>query len=201
MTDIPLSDDRSQAIALMLFYRLIVDRVYETVPLFHAHVPYTHKLAEIRACEIRSMGLPAELVPKCNETDCVHDVFSHDSQFFSPGQALDTLHFLINPVEIMIQFRNMMVQGHGIRLRQKFGREPTDAELQMILGFDELFTMMLGSFLASDVVDTPPMGTIVKLLSPRTDLSPLLEYSLVCIEAILMEIEGWGTKEFAEQEK
>jgi hypothetical protein len=196
--DLILPDDTSQAIALMLFYRLIVDRVYETVPLFHAKVEYTNRLAEIRASEIQSMKLPSEFVPRCQGTECVRAVFEGDSQFAGPGRALDTLHFLINPLEVIIQFRNMMVQGHSLRLTQKLGREPTENELQMILAFDELFTMMLGSFLASDVVDVPPIGTIVKLLSPRGYMTPILEYSLVCIEAILMEIERKGGAEATE---
>jgi hypothetical protein len=47
---------------------------------------------------------------------------------------------------------------------------------------------------ACDVVDIAPMTIIVQLLIPRNELSPVLEHSLVCFEAVMLEIETLSAK-------
>jgi hypothetical protein len=196
--DHAFASEIDQAIGILLLFRVVIDRIYETVPEFHATPLDAATLMRAWACPMAHVRLPDELVPECDTSHSSRAVFSAIPKFSGPAGELAILHFLVNPTEILICFRRMMVRVHANALRERLGREPTEKDLQMIVGFDELFTLLFGAFLASEVVDIAPMSVIVKLLTPRSDLSPVLDYSLVCFEAVILEIQTISAKQLSE---
>jgi hypothetical protein len=198
LKDFQFQNETHEFVAVILLFRIIIERIYEKVATFHATSLNGETLVRAWDCPIAHVKLPEQLVPECDISHSSRAVFSAIPKFAGPADELATLHFLINPMDILIGFRRMMVKVHANALREHLGREPTEKDLQMILGFDELFTLLFGSFIASDVVDIAPMTIIVKLLTPRNELSPVLEYSLVCFEAVMLEIETLSAKQLTE---
>jgi hypothetical protein len=181
IADVESSSEKEHSIAILLFYRIVVDRAHELVPRFHATDWMFSKLAKV-------LSAPAELLEPGVTGMTSQAYFRSQPSFSAPAQAIAILDFLVNPLDILVQFRHMISRVHANVLEEKLGRKPTDVDLRMVIEFDELFAFLFGALLASDVVDTEAMCATVKLLTPRRDLSSVLEYALVCFEAVILEI-------------
>jgi hypothetical protein len=192
--DADLRTETEQSIGVLLFFRLVVNRVYECVPQFHSATTNSTVIGVVWNSPNGSMGLPKELMFQEASDVAAHQFFRATQKFAEPAGFLAALDFLVNPIDILIGFRQMMIQVHANAVKEQLGRQPTKKDLQLILGFDELFTLLFGSFLASEVADVGGIKEIVELLTPRHDLSPVLEYSLVCLEAVLLEINRMNAK-------
>jgi hypothetical protein len=192
--NIDLRTETEQSIGVLLFFRLVVSRVYERVPQFHLATTDPAKISTVWNCPFGLMGLPEELVSPGAGDVAAHEFFRSTQKFAEPAEFLAGLDFLINPIDILVGFRQMMIKVHANAVREQLGREPTGKDLQLILGFDELFTLLFGSFVASEVADVGGIKEIVELLTPRHDLSPVLEYSLVCLEAVVLEINRMNAR-------
>jgi hypothetical protein len=187
--DIQFHQEIESAVANLLYFRLLVNRIYETVPTFNAIPLDSSKLDQVRECPISLLHFPEQFLPTCRPEDASLTVFRAIPKFASGGAILATIDFLVDPIEILVVFRRMIDRVHALALAEDLGRPPTKMELQMILGFDELFTSMFAAFIASEAADLEAIAQIVNRLTPRQDLSSLLDYSLVCFQAVALEVD------------
>jgi hypothetical protein len=93
--------------------------------------------------------------------------------------------FEINPVDQLWWIHNGLALVHTAALATKLGHEPSEADLKELIGFDDLFQLFIGTFVASDVPDIFQLGRMVKTFTPKCCFSPLLDYAGANLEAFI----------------
>jgi uncharacterized protein with von Willebrand factor type A (vWA) domain len=64
------------------------------------------------------------------------------------------------------------------------GRDPTVDELKRMMGFDDQFSLLIGTVAVSDVPDLYQLADGMKRFMPQVCLSQLLDYAAANIEAL-----------------
>jgi hypothetical protein len=129
--------------------------------------------------------LPPDLMPPGQGVLSLRTAFLNDRHYAEAAFAMTQAAFEINPVDQLWCIHNGMTQVHTAALAHKLGREPTPRDLRELIGFDELFQLFVGAFLASDLPDVFGLGDLIKMFTPKFCFSPLLEYAGANLEAFI----------------
>lgn len=174
-----------QSVALLLYYRAIIDRIYEIRPnLFQPSANY-QKQWELTYRPISTFTFPENMVPKFESDISVRKAFSSDPNYGRAARELNAAVFCVNPIDAMYYLHCGMIIIHRGAITNMLGRDPNMDEVQTLLGFDDLFSLLVGTMMASDIPDADQLYELTKVFTPRSCLSPLLEYASANLEAFV----------------
>lgn len=119
--------------------------------------------------------------------------FFRTDYYYSPAvEFLELGNFCTNPIDTLYYIHKCLicVQKAAIihSINKHKNRVATPNELNQVICFDDLFSLTLGVFLASDVPDIFAMNWFVQNYSPRNELSPPLEYAKANLEGLTQHI-------------
>jgi hypothetical protein len=118
----------------------------------------------------------------------LREAFLANEYFREAAQLITTAGFETNPIDGLWLIYRAITQVHTGAIATAMGRPPREEELKQLLPFDDLFALLVGSVAASDIPDLYQFGKIMKLFTPESCFSPVLEYAGAHLEAV---IEHW----------
>lgn len=175
-----------QSTALLLYYRVIMDRVYEKYP--HVFDPTDNYSVQWKLTDrdVTSFTFPSSMLPSYEKGLSVRTVFSQDINFKEAASIFTSSFFVTNTIDALYYIHCGMVIIHKGAITNLIGHDPNTAEIKKLLGFDDLFSLLVGTMMASDIPDFQQLGNSSKMFTPKSCLSPLLEYANSNLEAFVM---------------
>lgn len=184
-----LETPKEQSVSLLLFFRAIMDRVYETNTQMFAQSPLSLKSGAIYATTMSQMTLPKGMSPAGEPDDIARDCFISNELYRSASETFLCSYFTVNPIDGLFYVHSTMTDIHKAAITTLVGRTPTQDELKQILGFDDLFSLFYGVLIASDVPDPFQLHEMMQKFSPRSCLSPMFEYANANLEALVLHCQ------------
>ena len=181
------SKAKEQMIAISLFFRQIMERAYEK---YYKVIPMNRKIVEFMQITNKPMN---EILPVTCGTPFPPETPLKDAFLFDPlikesimqlldsvlvANVIDSLHYVSLSLEMLQQ----------ASIISKLQREPMEEEIKTFVGFEEIFSLLLGAILSSDIPDIFHYAAFVKKMAPMSMLSPELEFAATNIIAILDHI-------------
>ena len=184
-----IKTSQDHSIGLLLYFRLIMDRIYENYSYFFNIDPLYTEYLSIFSFKMKTISLPKQLTFKFNENDLIRNIFEKELIFLNASQELLISYFHFNPIDSLFYIHNTMNFIHKAAISKFLGKEPSLDDLKQILGFDDLFSLFLGIFISSDLPDIYQLFNSISLFTPKTCLSPMFEYSKANLEALVLHIK------------
>lgn len=158
-----------------IVYRTVCYEIYRTDPMFWPKREHPMIHAEV---PLRSLEIPDGLRPSGDLDSNARECFLA-SKYCSASRILDTLDFQVDSLSVLGQFERFMAAVHA-----KLGGG--------VVAFDDMFSVLLGSFLASSVTTLASTALAVGLLLPADLLSQEIEDTRPYFAAIVSEaLPGW----------
>lgn len=180
------STPKDQSISLLLYFRAIMDRVYETNRQMFAPSDLMERCPLIFKTMMSSMTLPRGMSPPGQPNELARECFARSPLFKKASETFLLAYFTVNPIDGLFSVHMTMSDIHNAAISTLVGREPTADELKQILGFDDLFSLFFGVLLASDCPDPFQVHSMMKTFAPRSCLSPMFEYASANLEALVI---------------
>ncbi|OHT10163.1 hypothetical protein TRFO_20627 [Tritrichomonas foetus] len=181
--------NQDQSIALLLLYRALMDRIYTTQNTYFHSSPNFSEFWKLSSKPISQFTIPQNMLVVNDPQEEIRKVFLRDPIFNEASKILTSAIFCSSPIDILYKIHMGMIEIHKAAISNIVKRDPTPEDLKQLLGFDDLFSLLLGTILASDVPDVTQIGKIMKLFAPKACLSPLLEYANANLEAIILHFQ------------
>lgn len=182
-----------QSIGLMIFFRLIFDRLYETNyqamfkqdnnidPLF---------LYRVSKLPLRLFHLSIDFRNESKPNESIHDFFNRDHFFNAASQFISEIIFFTNPVDCLYYVHRSLLAINKAALMRRVLHEATLDDINRLLCFDDLFSLLVGTVLACDLPDFFMIANFIRDYSPQGCLSNPLEYAQAGITALIMHFSG-----------
>jgi hypothetical protein len=190
-----LQASKEQSISLLIFYRAITDRVYETHPYSFDPSEYLcksdtkDKMFKMYKMKMSQMTLPKGLSPIGSPDEEARECFLKNKLFAKATETFLCAFFTTNPIDGLYYIHSVMSDIHKAAIYSQVEREPTFEELKQILGFDDMFSLFFGVLISSDVPDIFQLYLMMKKFAPRTCLSPMFEYANANLEALVIHCQ------------
>jgi hypothetical protein len=177
-----------QTAGLLIFYRAIMDRAVHICWRFFQPSPGYFK---IRAALVRrtvgSILCPPDIKPRCDpQTDWLTG-FAGDPPFAAAMALMAEAALATNAVDASSTLSAAMTAVHRAAIANRVGHEPSADDMKRLIGFDDMFALLVATVIASDVPDLEQLAVLVKLFMPRICFSQLFDYAGANLEAFL----GW----------
>jgi hypothetical protein len=134
--------------------------------------------------------LPWSLISNKDHSKPIGELF-REEQFFS--KASDLLYnaiFASNPIDQLYWVHISLMTIHKGALANRTGdRRPELQDVNQLLCFDDLFSLFLGTLLASEMPDVFWVSWLIGEYAPKSSLSPSFEYAEANIEALVLHIQ------------
>ena len=184
----PSKNADETTISITLFFRQIseraYDRIYPKLPQIsnpEVIISYSQK----PMCDV--LISLASLPPFPPETP-LRDGFLFDPLFNSATGWLTDAIFVPCILDVLHYVSLCMRKIWYASMVMQLGREPTDCEMNTIPAFEEMFSLVFGAVLSSDIPDVIQFCTAVTKLAPFSRLSSDLEFAATSIAAVLEHI-------------
>ncbi|EAX94619.1 hypothetical protein TVAG_287540 [Trichomonas vaginalis G3] len=177
---------KDQSISLLLFFRAIMDRVYETNTALFSTSEFYAKYPEIHSTKMSGMTLPKGMSPPGDMEESARECFLRAPLYRKASETFLLSFFTVNPIDGLYYIHVTMSDIHRAAISALVGHEPTPDELKQILGFDDLFSLFFGVLLASDCPDPFQVHSMMKTFAPKSCLSPMFEYANANLEALVL---------------
>lgn len=173
----------AQGVALSLYHRVLVNRAYELYgdDVFDGHVP------RICGARMRDFVMAPELKPEGDDEEYVRDVFLRDLELRPVIDSFTELGFLVDPIDILFRLKSAMTKVNEIARKRQ-------CEENHIVAFDDMFGMLIGALIASDLAEPVSVYRRTTLLVGREAISSVLECAMLNFEALVIEIKSWDEK-------
>lgn len=175
-----------QSVSLLLFFRVIMDRIYETQTHRFDPSSLSGNMGPVYQLPLSSLTLPLKMSPVGEPNELARNVFMRNQLFSKASQTLLMSFFTVNPIDGLYYVHSAMADIHYAAVTTSVGREPTSEELKQILGFDDLFSLFFGVLVASDIPDPFQLHIMMKTFAPKSCLSPMFEYANANLEALVL---------------
>lgn len=175
-----------QSVALLMIYRILMDRIYETNTQYFEASTDVDPIIPISTYPISSFTMPMNMVKISDPNESIRNCFLRDQNYTSAAHIMNFAIFSTNPIDVLYHIHNAMVMIHKAAITNLNNKTPTEEDLKHLLGFDDLFSLLLGTTLASDIPDIQEIGRLMKIFVPYDCMSPQLEYANSNLEAIVL---------------
>ena len=187
-----LSSSMLQSIALLLFYRLGMNRAYELYS--HLFTPQPEQLAKkleiLGNMPAKNFPLPIKLMQHIDTEKPIREIFQNDKNFMSAAMFLTNAEFESNPIDSLYDIHKCLICIHKAALINRLGDTLASFDdVNEMLCFDDLFSLLFGVCLASDLPSITRLVNFIDDFAPKQCLSPSFEYALSNLEALLMHFE------------
>jgi hypothetical protein len=179
-----------RAVLCTALFRAVFHRWYELNPGIFAGdpaLPTAHKLRRLGQVAASRYGLPWALVPNWNPEVPMAELFQNDRLFGAAGQFLYGAFFESNPIDAAFQIHKCLLAIHKAALiHSKAGTFVTQIDLLEPLAFDDLFSLLFGTLMASDLPDLSALARMVCDFRPVGFVAAPLQYTQAVVEALVM---------------
>lgn len=176
-----------QSAGLLVLFRALMDRLYETFPNYFSSQSQEYKIVW------RASKLPLSFFNVSNKMFCnidknkpIKDIFLEDSYFAETVDFINQIAFYICPIDILSTLNKAQNLIHVGAIGNINGRKPNKEDLKTVLAFDDLFSLLLGVVISSDIPDIFQVQESLQMFTPNGSLSIFLEYALANFEAIVL---------------
>lgn len=197
--------DNEQTVALMIYYRIVYNRLYEKYSdiFFCSNLEdedKVMKIADIPAC---LFPMPDEFKPDVIGIASMRDVFQNDAVYYAAAQFLNCMIFDTNPIDILYNIhKSLLAINKAALIRRLNGHIVTSVDdIQQILCFDDLFILFFGVMCASDIPELFAISNFISKHTPAFCLTNSFEYAQAGIEALIIHMSELSIPEFIEQAK
>ena len=184
-----MTGNDQQSACILLLFRAVFNRFYERYPnYFVTKTPLEDiiKVDKLRQMPAKMFTIPMELVASKPE-GIISNYFKSDPFFLAASQFLSLSIFMSNPVDVLYYIHKCLLGIQKGALIHRIGPGSTAKmeDVKSLLCFDDLFSLFLGTLMASDMPDIYYIGDFLSKYSPRVSLSPSFEYALANTEALV----------------
>ena len=187
-----------QSIGLLIFFRIIFDRVYE----LHSDILIkpisgeSNKMNILSSLPCRIFNLPKESAPEFKDDEEIRTVFRRDCYYRSAAMFLEGVMFITNPIDCLYLIHKTLLSINKAALMQRMKeKEASLDDLHQLLCFDDLFVLFLGVYLSSDLYEFLSIASFVAEYSPTFCLSNSFEYAQASLESLVKHIESMSPDE------
>ena len=188
-----------QSACILLLFRAIFNRFYEKYPqYFISKTPLEDiiKIDKMKKLPAKMFTIPNELVASKPE-GLISNYFKSDPFFLAASQFLSLSIFMSNPVDVLYYIHKCLLGIQKGALIHRIGPGSTAKmeDVKSLLCFDDLFSLFLGTLMASDMPDIYYICEFLEKYSPRVSLSPSFEYALANTEALVSHCRKFDIEE------
>jgi hypothetical protein len=174
---VPDSESRTpqeQSVGLMMFYRVIFDRLYERTEFAYSdgRQPLLIRLSRL---PLGLFPFPLDIASPADLASPISRYFERADPFISPAQCLLDAALACNPMDALFSVHRALL---GIRQAAMNGDD-----LRTVLCFDDLFALLVGVLLASDLPDFFAMAEFVDKFVPKK-ISNSFQYAKMAVTAL-----------------
>lgn len=121
----------------------------------------------------------------------VKDYFRNDGYFQSAAEFLNETMFCSNPIDALFQIAKSLSSIQKGAVIHKIQKKQLPPEcFDHVLCFDDNFTLLIGTFIASEIPNLFSLNWFIQSYSPSTALSSPLEFAYVNIEGLTKYISS-----------
>ena len=185
--------NEKQSVALLILYRIGFNRTYELYPSLFApkEDPLASKLSKLMEKPAKFFPLPLGLMQKIDKEKPIRTVFTEDKNFFAASQFLTNAEFDTNPIDALYNVHKCLIGIHKAAIINRLGETAASFEdMNQMLCFDDLFSLFIGTSLASELPSFNRLISFITDYSPKACLSPSFEYALSNFEALLIHFNN-----------
>jgi len=178
-----------QSTALLLLYRSFFNRLYEKnsslfIPQNNSVFCFLENVKVIRA---DSFPLPLDMVSGDPTKFTIKELFTKDPYFYAASQFLSLSLFQSNPIDALYYVHKCLIGIHkGALINRLGGSHASVEDVNQLLCFDDLFSLLFGTLLASDYHDVFFLSSFIENYAPIQCLSPPFEYAQANLEALVV---------------
>ena len=198
-------DQSIQSISLLVFYRLIFERIYEKNYnfIFFNHPQEILNLEKVSFLPTKYFHIPALFFDKNEDLTVPIKYFCQNHVGMSQVPSLlDETMFYTNPIDPLYLIHKIIMLIHkagDICLEKKKKdekytnisiTEKQSEDSQRLLCFDDLFSLLICSFLSSSISDIFALSDFLDELVPRHNISNSFEYAQAGIAALAMHCKN-----------
>jgi len=197
---IPQDTDLSteeQSIALIVFFRIVFDRLYES----HSSFMMPNPGNEIKMIQLMStypatcFKLPKDVSPVFENSDTIREAFRKDYYFMIASQFLELSAYSTNPLDVLFSVHNTLISiNKAALIRRLKGTEASVNDIQQLLCFDDLFVLLLGVYFGADLPEIYTISDLVTRFVPSFCLSNPFEYAQAGLEALVSHLSSLNSK-------
>jgi hypothetical protein len=177
--------ETAQTAGFLLYYRAVMDRAFRAAP---SHFRPGSDYGEARKVLVRRtvamIGCPDDIKPRADPGCDWQTAFTRDPGFFAAVKSMTAVAFAVNPVDASWMLNQVLRDLHRASFANRLGRDPTGEELKRMMGFDDQFSLLIGTLAVSDVPDIYQLADGMNRFMPQVCLSQLLDYAAANIEAL-----------------
>lgn len=181
--------NQDQSTAILLLYRALMDRIYTTQTTYFKQSTDYKRYWEFSYHKIIEFTIPPNMLRITDQNQSIRDAFLSDEIYREASVNITSSIFHSCTIDTLFSIHIGMVLIHKAAIKNIVNREPKEEDLKQLLSFDDLFSLLLGTILASDIPDIEQIQRVLKTFVPRSCLSPQLEYANANLEAILLHLK------------
>ncbi|OHT10917.1 hypothetical protein TRFO_19594 [Tritrichomonas foetus] len=184
-----------QNISLIIFYRIFFDRLYEKysqklIPDFSKSV---EQLYDITKLQLKYFHIPKwfHLQPEDLEKP-ISEFFQNDQLLKETTLLIDESTFATNPIDALYSIHKSLLKIHksGLIHGSNENNNSTHDENSKLLSFDDLFSLLIGVLLSSNLTDVFGLCHFLEKFAPKNCLSNPFEYAHAGITALVMHCKN-----------
>ncbi|OHT13200.1 hypothetical protein TRFO_16762 [Tritrichomonas foetus] len=197
--DISKKSPYEQSLGLMFFYRIIFDRVYELYHkvLYNEQLNNSSKMFQISKIPLKKFHIPIQYDEKDGELS-IREFFIKMHFFHESSHFLDETLFVTNPVDAIYFVHRSLLMIHKAALLIQVDGEATVDDVNRLLSFDDLFSLLVGVLLASDIPNFFQFADYIQKFIPDQCLSNSFEYAQSAIKALILYLTNFDVDNFGE---
>lgn len=193
-----------QTVALLVFFRIIFDRLYELYPdfMFPSDGKECVKMSELASLPCSVFNLPKDSSPQHTEDEMIREAFRKDCYYRSAAQFLENTTYSTNPIDCLFFIHKTLLCINKAALMNRMKeKEASVNDLQQLLCFDDLFILFLGVYLSSDTYEFLSVADFVARFSPAFCLSNSFEYAQASLESLVKHLQTLDPKKLRNEGK
>jgi hypothetical protein len=118
----------------------------------------------------------------------IREFFSAHKFFHAAAWFMDKVMYVCNPIDGIYFVHRALVAIHKATLLNASGtREVTPDDLRSVIPFDDLFAILVGVTLATDIPDFFSLARFMEQFTPQKCLSNSFEYAQAAISALVVQ--------------
>jgi hypothetical protein len=198
---IPFSEklcNEGQAAGFLIMFRAVMNRIYELKPSVFRFRDGYWRIASAMGQMPVSAVVPEGIGPHGSAGNGVRDVFCNDPLFRKCSEWITCATFEVNPVDTLARIHTGCAILHQATLDKMMTYEEDGSKFRPLVGFDDLFSLLIGTFLASDLPDAYGLGRMVHMFNPAAYYSPVMDYTGANLEAFILHCKSQKRKMVAQ---
>ena len=175
-------------LVLLFIYRAVFNRFYEKYE--HVFVwkdtQTCAKVGKLANLASTCFSIPAGMADRPRHDVTISQLFIRGHRYDKAMEMLEDTFFVTTPLDALFKLHQSIIAIQRAALN--FDEEK--GNLHEVMSFDDLFSLLFGVFLGSQVPDLLYLEWFVMTFAPIQSLSPPLEYALANMEALCKHLKA-----------